>query len=66
MTAVRSSLLWKLRYDNVKTLSKLNSGDGIGFVMMDDSEFKAMGLKLRNEAFTQILGYSSLMWQVTG
>ncbi len=66
VTAVRSNVLWKLRYDNVKTIQKPKSGDGIGFVLMDDSERKVMGLKQRNEVFTQIIGYSGLVWQVTG
>ena len=65
VTAVRSTLLWKLRYDNCKTIRK-QSDSGLIFVLMDDSEFKVMGLAARNEVFTQIIGYSDLAWQVTG
>ena len=66
VTAVRSNVLWELRYDNVKTIQKPKSGDGISFVLMDDSEHKVMGLKQRNEVFTQIIGYGGLVWQATG
>lgn len=65
VTAVRSTLLWKLRYDNCKTIRK-HSDSGLIFELMDDSEFKVMGLALRNEIFTQIIGYSGLAWQVIG
>lgn len=65
VTAVRSNVLWKLRFDNCKTIRK-QSDSGLIFELMDDSEFKVMGLALRNEVFTQIIGYSGLTWQVTG
>ena len=65
VTAVRSNLLWKLRYDDCRTIRK-QSDSGLIFELMDDSEFKVMGLALRNEIFTQIIGYSGLAWQVTG
>lgn len=65
VTAIRSTLLWQLRYDNCKTIRK-QSDSGLIFELMDDSEFKVMGLALRNEIFTQIIGYSGLAWQVTG
>ena len=65
VTAVRSNLLWQLRYENCKTIRK-QSESGLIFKLMDDSEFKVMGLALRNEVFTQIIGYSGLAWQVTG
>ena len=65
VTAVRSNLLWALRYDNCKTIRK-QSDSGLIFELMDDSEIKVMGLALRNEVFTQIIGYSGLAWQVTG
>ena len=65
VTAVRSTLLWKLQYDNCKTIRK-QSDSGLIFQLMDDSEFKIMGLALRNEVFTQIIGFSGLAWQVTG
>lgn len=65
VTAVRSNLLWKLRYDDCKIIRK-HSDSGLIFELMDDSEIKVMGLALRNEIFTQIVGYSGLAWQVTG
>lgn len=65
VTAVRSNLLWKLRYDDCKTIRK-ESDSGLVFQLMDDTEFKVMGLAVRNEVFTQIIGYSALAWQVTG
>lgn len=65
VTAVRSNLLWKLRYDDCKAIRK-QSDSGLVFQLMDDSEFKVMGLGVRNEVFTQIIGYSGLAWQVTG
>ena len=65
VTAVRSNLLWKLRYDSCKSIRK-HSESGLIFELMDNSEFKVMGLALRNEVFTQIIGYSGLEWQVTG
>ena len=64
VTAVRSKLLWKLRYDDCKTIRK-ESDSGLIFELMEDCEFMVMGLKLRDEAFTQIIGYSGLAWQVT-
>lgn len=65
VTAVRSTLLWKLRYDHCRTIRK-QSDSGLIFELMDASEFKVMGLALRNEIFTQIIGYSGVAWQVTG
>lgn len=65
VTAVRSTLLWELRYQNCKTIRK-QSDSGLVFELMDGSQFKVMGLALRNEVFTQIIGFSGLAWQVTG
>ena len=65
VTAVRSNMLWNLRYDNCKTIRK-QSDSGFVFELMDGTEFKVMGLVLRNEVFTQIIGYSGLAWQVSG
>lgn len=66
VTAVRSNVLWRLQYEEVKTIQKSKSGDGLLFALMDGTERSIMGLKARNEIFTQILGYSELVWQVTG
>ena len=65
VTAVRSTLLWELQYDDCKTIRK-ESDSGLIFELMDSSEFKVMGLAIRNEVFTQIIGFSGLGWQVTG
>lgn len=65
VTAVRSNLLWQLRYENCKAIRK-QSESGLIFELMDGSDLKVMGLALRNEIFTQIIGYSGLAWQVTG
>lgn len=66
VTTVRSNILWRLQYNEVKTIQKLKSGDGLIFTLMDGTEQKVMGLQARDELFTQILGYSELVWQVTG
>lgn len=65
VTAVRSNLLWELRYDDCRTIRK-QSESGLIFELMDDSEYRVMGLAVRDEVFTQIIGYSGLAWQVTG
>ena len=65
VTAVRSNLLWELRYDDCKTIRK-QSESGLIFELMDDSEYRVMGLAVRDEVFTQIIGYSGLAWQVSG
>ena len=65
VTAVRSNLLWELRYDECRTIRK-QSESGLIFELMDDSEYRVMGLAVRDEVFTQIIGYSGLAWQVTG
>lgn len=44
----------------------LGSSEDIIFVHMNDEEFKVSELKLRDEVFTQVIGFSSLRWQVTG
>lgn len=64
VTAVRSNLLWKLRYEDCKTIRK-ESDSGLSFELMKDGEFMVMGLTLRDELFTQIIGYSGLAWQVS-
>ena len=66
VSAVRKNLLWEVRFDDVKLLEKVGTGEGLLFVDTNDEEFRVSGLKLRNEVFTQIIGYSGLRWQVTG
>lgn len=65
VTAVRSTMLWELRYDEMKTMQKQGSTSGLAFQLMDDREVEVKGLKIRDEVFTQIIGYSGLAWQVT-
>ena len=65
VTAVRSNLLWELRYDDCRSIRK-QSESGLIFELMDDSEYRVMGLAVRDEVFTQIIGYSGLAWQVSG
>ena len=47
-------------------LQKVGAGDGMLFVTTEGENYRVAGLKLRNEVFTQIIGYSGLRWQVTG
>lgn len=65
VTAVRSNMLWELGYEECRTIRK-QSDSGLIFELMDGREFKVMGLALRNEVFTQLIGFSGLAWQVTG
>lgn len=41
-------------------------GDDIVFVDNDGREYKVSGLKERDLAFSQIIGYSGIRWQRTG
>ncbi|KAL8798625.1 MAG: hypothetical protein Q9182_006519 [Xanthomendoza sp. 2 TL-2023] len=66
VSAVRKNLLWELRFDETRLIQKVGNGDGLLFVHTDGEEFRVSGLKLRNEIFTQIIGYSGLKWQVSG
>lgn len=69
ISAVRKNLLWEVRYDDLKLLQKVGAGEtGVGllFVDVNDEAFRVAGLKMRNEVFTQIIGYSGLRWQVSG
>ena len=66
ISAVRKNLLWEVRFDEIKLLQKVGTGEGLLFVHTDGEEFRVSGLKLRNEVFTQIIGYSGLKWQVSG
>ncbi len=47
-------------------MEKVRSGAVLRFVDTSDEEFRVSGLKLRNEVFTQIVGYSGLRWRVSG
>lgn len=65
-TAVRSHILWELRFDDLSMLQKVGAGEGLVFVLADGERYRVSGLKSRNEVFTQIIGYSDLRWQTTG
>ena len=65
-TAIRSHILWQLRFDDLTTLQKVGTGEGLLFVSSSGEGYRVSGLKSRNEVFTQIVGYSGLHWQVTG
>lgn len=65
-TAIRSHILWDLKFDDITLLQKVGAGDGMLFVTSGGEKFRVSGLKLRNEVFSQIIGYSGLRWQVTG
>ena len=43
----------------------INSGQDILFVDMQDTQYQVSALKLRDEVFTQVIGYSAVEWQVT-
>ncbi|KAL8819489.1 MAG: hypothetical protein Q9223_002077 [Gallowayella weberi] len=66
VSAVRKNLLWELRFDETRLIQKVGTGDGLLFVHIGGEEFRVSGLKLRNEIFTQIVGYSGVKWQVNG
>ncbi|KAL8654814.1 MAG: hypothetical protein Q9210_001272 [Variospora velana] len=65
-TAIRSQILWELRFDDITMLQKVGAGEGLLFVLASGDVHRVSGLKSRNEVFTQIIGYSGLRWQVTG
>lgn len=65
-TAIRSHILWQLHFDDLTTLQKVGTGEGLLFVLSSGEGYRVSGLKSRNEVFTQIIGYSGLHWQVTG
>ncbi len=62
---------WRLRYDELKSMQKIvgsstiSSGEDLLFVDMNDAKCQVSGLKLRDEVFTQIIGYSGVQWQIT-
>ncbi|KAL8682480.1 MAG: hypothetical protein Q9186_001427 [Xanthomendoza sp. 1 TL-2023] len=66
VSAIRKNLLWELRFDETRLIQKVGAGEGLLFVHSEGEEFRVSGLKMRNEVFTQILGYSGLKWQVSG
>ena len=65
ISAVRKNLLWEFHFDKIKSMKKVGN-DGLAFVHTNDEDLRVAGLKLRNEVFTQIIGYSGLRWQVSG
>ena len=63
-TAIRSKQLWKLGWDNVRTISKARTDDGLRFEVGESDKYSVDALKGRDELFTQIIGFSGLKWQV--
>ena len=64
-TAIRSRTLWTLRWNDVSTISKAGTDDGLCFEVGVEAKYSVEALKGRNELFTQIIGYSGLSWQVS-
>ncbi|KAL9130871.1 MAG: hypothetical protein Q9175_006917 [Cornicularia normoerica] len=71
-TAVGSRDQWEMSYDNMKRVEKINrlvkigSGRDILFINKHDQPFTTANVTSRDEVFTQIIGYSSVSWQVVG
>lgn len=66
VSAIRKNVLWEMRFDALKLLQKVGTGEGLLFVSTEGDESRVSGLEQRNEVFTQIIGYSGLRWQVSG
>lgn len=66
ISAIRKTLLWEVRYDQLNLIQKVGAGEGLLFVDTEDEEMRVSGLEKRNEVFSQIIGYSRLRWQVSG
>ena len=66
VTAVRSNEMFRIRYEEMNTIKKARFGDQIEFGLKDGAECKVEALKETNEAFTQMVGYSGVKWQVNG
>ena len=43
----------------------IGSGEDILFIDMQDKQYRLAALKLRDEVFTQIVGYSGIDWRIT-
>lgn len=59
---------WRLSYKNMKSIQKLKgsktaAGDDLVFTSVDGTKYTASGLKVRDEVFSQIIGYSNVQWQ---
>ena len=44
----------------------MKHGGDLLFVDLEEHEYRLSGLKSRDEAFTQIIGYSGVDWQIIG
>ena len=64
-TAIRSRALWELSWNDVSSISKAGTEDGLCFEVGVEAKYSVEALKGRNELFTQIIGYSGLSWQVS-
>lgn len=66
-----SSERWSLNYKDLKSIEKIVRtstvlpDDGLLFTDVDGKEYGASGLKLRDEVFSQIIGYSNVRWRRT-
>ena len=47
-------------------LSIINSSQDILFIDIQDTQYRISALKLRDEVFIQVIGYSDIVWRVTG
>lgn len=61
---------WRLDYKDMKSVQKFKGfnatgGDDLVFTSMDGTQYRASGLKVRDEVFSQIIGYSNVEWQRT-
>ncbi|KAL8651975.1 MAG: hypothetical protein Q9226_004459 [Calogaya cf. arnoldii] len=66
ISAIRKNILWEVRFDEIKSLQKVGTGEGLLFVSTEGEDMRVSGLERRNEVFSQIVGYSGLRWQVSG
>ncbi|KAL8661020.1 MAG: hypothetical protein Q9168_008418 [Polycauliona sp. 1 TL-2023] len=79
VSAIRKNVIWEVRFDELRLLQKVGTGDGKGllFVSMNangnededqdgEEEMRVSGLDRRDEVFSQVVGYSGCRWQVSG
>jgi hypothetical protein len=67
-THLTASERWRLSYRDMKSIEKAAgsstiAGDDLVFTAMDGAEYGASGLNIRDEVFSQIIGYSHVQWQ---
>lgn len=73
-----NNVLWSLQYDKLQRLEKedrivqknipsklqRDSGQDLKIVSLDDREYVLKQVDKRDEAFSQIIGFSNISWQV--